>query len=461
MNKYWQVVRTYLGRWRFWIFGGLYAWVALWVVPRYWARTPELQLRAAIAMGLLLSMILACVVGCLAALHLRRLLSGPAAHAVPSFWGPHLLVGAVVSLAVWLAVPSAQADMTGISTLRTIPLHSLAGTLSALVLLWPRAILLLGLVPVSLVWVATERPGSALLVRFFNGEEPIVSIAAIVLAVAAYPIAALILWRTRDRAATFSDDLVIDRSHEVTSLWKQPLLQLRDAAIDWRLSGANHFAWRLRRWLIPCAVSWIEIGLLVALVMVVMTVTGLWSGVEGSLIVATVGGIVVLFIPLSSWRFRCTALAGECTRPVARRQFVRQFMSAMLWDFAAWTAVAALVSALGHLPMFWVGEPDALSILGVVGIHVAVLWSVSVLLYGTALATIRLRYWLPWFLGLFIGSILGGVYLIAQLVYWWSEVFKFPEHPSMGIGIVVTVFSGIGLLLGSLTYRRWLTMEIP
>jgi hypothetical protein len=457
MNRCWQVARTYHGRWRFWIFGGAYAFYALWMFPRHLATIRESQIQAWVAQGLLLSMILASAVGCLAALHLRRLLSGPAAHAVPGFWGPHLLVGAVASLAIWVAVPWAQADLAGLSPLRVIALDSLAGTLGALVLLWPRAIFLLGLIPASLVWVATQRPGSALLIRFFEGEMPIVSIAAIVLAIVAYPIAALILFRTRDRTATFSDDLVIDRSHEIASRWKQPLLQLRDAAIDWRLGGAGHFTWPLRRWLIPCAVSWTEIGLLLGLVIVVMTATGLASwNVGGAWIVAAVAGITVLFIPLSSWRFRCMALTPECIRPVTRRQFVRQFMSAMLWDFAVWTAVAALVSALGYLPLFWGGAPDVLKILGT---HAVGLWSTSVLLYGTALATIRLRYWLPWFLGLLMGSIIGAAYLL-RLSLWLVKEFNFVQRDGVQFGLVVAVFSGIGLLLGFFTYRRWLRMDL-
>jgi hypothetical protein len=194
------------------------------------------------------------------------------------------------------------------------------------------------------------------------------------------------------------------------------------------------------------------------LVIVIMTATGLASdNVGGAWIVAAMAGMIVLFIPLSSWRFRCTALAAECTRPVARKQFVRQFMSAMLWDFAYWTAVAALVSALGYPLMFFAGEPDVLKILGV---HAVALWSASVLLYGTALVTIRLRYWLPWFLGLLLGSILVGAYLIAYLAYWWVKVLKFQDHPSLGTSLVLAVFSGIGLLLASFTYRRWLRMEI-
>ncbi|MEX0678174.1 MAG: hypothetical protein WD063_13915 [Pirellulales bacterium] len=459
MNRYAQVARTYLGRLRFWIFGGLYLWVALVILPTRWATPHERPDRGLVATGLLLSLLLSGVTGSLAALHLRRLLTGPAAHVVPGFVGPHLLVGALVSPVIWAAVPWAQANMTAMSPLRVIALGSLAGTLSALVLLWPRAIVLLGLLPVFLVWIATQRPGAALLVRFFNGEEPLASTAAIVLAVLAYPIAALALVLARDRAGTFSDELVLDRSHEVTSRWKQPLLHLRDAAIEWRIGSPGRFAWQWRRWLIPCAASWTEIGLLLALVIAVVTATGLASGnADAALLVAAVAGIVVLFIPLSSWRFRSMALAGECTRPVTRRQFVRQFMGAMLWDFAGWTAVASLVSALGYLPLAWAGEWNLLSQFGG---HAAILWTLSILLYGIALATLRLRYWLPWFLGLLIGSLFTMGYVLSWLTYWWNQVPKLQQfRPFLGVTVFIVVLAGFGLLLGALAYRRWLTMEV-
>ena len=455
-----QVARTYWRRPRFWVFGGCYLFAALVGVPR-WGLTYH---PSPFDLALFVSVMLACVVASLAALHLRRLLSGPVAHVVPDFVAPHLAIGALVSLLIWVAIPCAQAAITGHGVFYLVSLHALAGVLGALVLFFPQSILLLGLGPLAAMWASVPHRTGALFLRSFGaGEEPATGALVIALGVLTYPLAALALLRTLDRSATFSDDLVVDRSHQVSSRWKNWLLGLRDPTIEWQLNARGDLGGAVRRWRIPCVVSARELLLLVGAVAGWMVAAWLAVGdPEAPLLVANLASFVALFIPLSSWRYRATALAGEFMRPVARAVFVRQFFAAMVLDFCSWTLLATLLMAIGLISLL----PEAPTKLADVPYVVfglccwaIFLWALAALLYGIALATLRVRYWLPWFAGLFLAALFGIGYGVIGTFHWHAQAFGRANNNYLFAALVLA-FAGFGCALGWWAYRRWLTMDI-
>jgi hypothetical protein len=445
---------TFLGRWRFWILGAVYLLVA-WVMA-YDAAQPGLPHDWFLV--LFWSLMMAGLVASMAGLHLRRLLSGPQSWIVPGYAGPHLVVGAVASLAIWVAVPLLQSWLCGSSPTLGIAWHAPAGVLLALVLVWPRACLLLVAAPIAVSMLANRYPALALFfTELFKGQRPAGEAAMILVALAAYPLAATGLLLTRDRTAPYSDDLAVERSHEPRNRLVERLLALRDAAIEGQLQGPRSPIWSIGRWRVPGAVSWLEWGLQLAAVLVAMG--GVWwaTGDPGAGFAVTIAAAaVMLFIPLGLWRYRCRALAAEFMRPVSRTTFVRQAMAAMLWDFAMWTALASLVGMIPYLPLSR-REPD---VWRMAYYHLVGFWAIATSLYGVALATLRLRYWLPWMLGLFVASIVA---VGSCLSFVESLHLRLPPHPWLGEALFlmwIAVLALPGVLLGLWTYRRWLRMEI-
>ena len=306
--------------------------------------------------------------------------------------------------------------------------------------------------PLGLGWGAVNWPGTRFVALWIEGV-PEVSWLAIVLTVAAQPAAvAWYLW-SRDRTATFSDELAVQRAASVEGGWLVKRLGLRDAAIASRVQGLRRRGNRLGRWQIPCTVSAAElVALAVLLIAVVAVVDSLTHDGGAGLFVCSAAGVVALFVPLDRWRFRCQALSGELMRPVSRERFVRQFLAAMLLDFGLWTLIATALTLFGYATTLWFGTRG---VPAMIVQHVVMLWSIALLLYGTALVTLRLRYWVSWMLGLFL-LLTMSIFLLTPLLFQWLAWWSATLHRAL----VASEFAILGIALIGVTYWRWLRMEV-
>ncbi len=95
MSKYGRVAQTYLYRPRFWTFAAVYLLMVYW-----WFSGIDKPL------WMFASANLGALAGAFLALHLRRQFGTAAARVVPGFAVPHLLVGFVAGLLVWLVFPA-------------------------------------------------------------------------------------------------------------------------------------------------------------------------------------------------------------------------------------------------------------------------------------------------------------------------------------------------------------------
>src|SRR5262245_22698964 len=95
-SPYWPIVQNYLVRLRFWVLAVLYALTLSSSLQ--WRFAPEL-----IAFFVFVN----CLIASFLALHLRRQVTGPAAHLVPGYAAPHLIVSALVTLTIWGLIPGA------------------------------------------------------------------------------------------------------------------------------------------------------------------------------------------------------------------------------------------------------------------------------------------------------------------------------------------------------------------
>jgi hypothetical protein len=469
MNKCCHVVLTYLYRPRFWISGTLYLMVSL-VLGNLMNTSRHQNLKwegfdAEYHMAC--SVLFACIVSSLVALHLRRQFAGANVQLVPGFRGPHLMVGALASAMVWIAVPWGVAALTETRPLITIAAHSLAGVFLAIVVIWPKAIVLLGAVLYWMMWsLSGLLTSKSYGILYLLDSHPVAAASMIVLAVMGYGIAAVFLLRLSDNTIAASDDFVVETpgAERATGRWRNRWFALRDAEIDWQLAGREHWLWPYRRWRIPGAVSWSALG--ATIVLVVVLIVASWFIKRDPvvpLLVAIVCSGVMLFAPFSSWRFRCNSLGCEFMRPVTREHFVRQFVMAFALDFFLWTSMASLITIPGYFALIWEDKSFSASVLWV---HLAVLWSIAILLYGIGLVTLRFRYWVPILISYFLASVVAIMISLGMLINWFERWFRDSTGISHQIvGVILLMFAlaapaSMGLLLAWRTYRRWLDMDL-
>jgi hypothetical protein len=449
MISYWtnaclQVARTYVHRVRFWITGGVYLFIAL---------TPNKPDAA----NVVLSAIIATILASFVALHLRRQFGGPAAKIVPHFAIPHLAVGAAISLGIWVIVPSIQAWRMGLPAWGPIGTHAVAGLLLAAVVCWRHALLLLVSLPLLLFATRSSlhffNPQSAYY-RFPAGELPGQSMAMVLVALIAQAIAAVFLLRMSDRQLTVSDDFAVEMppADSASGRWNEWWYGLRDTAAGYYLADVGRGWWRLNRWRVPVAASWVQMAIVALVGLALSGLTWFASGrVEGALIGAEIVAFGMLFIPLNAWHMRRGAMALEFTRPVTRGRFFVEIALALAVDLAAWTVLA---SALSCLVVYLVlrHEPEPWS---VVGIQLGFLWVLAILAYGLGLATFRLRYWLP----LMVLASLAWVWLTtAGLVLYRLSQGGLPGNfPAYWFAGSAVLTSG---LLTLLTLLRWLRADV-
>jgi hypothetical protein len=449
MNKYLHVVHSYMRRPRFWIFGLCY----LAIVGLFSLDPPEARI--------CFSVLFACIVTGLGALHLRRQFATPQAHLMPDFFLPHFLVAVAASSLVWIVVPWWEAVQIHISPLAVISIHAMAPLVMAVVVLFPKAIVSTPLAPILVAWMLRTRKDFPFAASFLAGNEPLVSWGLIGLAVVGYGLAAWRLSRLSDVTVATSDDFSAEapRSDLQSNRWMERLLGLRDAAIDRRLMRAAGRGALLATRRIPGTISLAELALFSVAILVLMPLA--WFAIRdaaGAWLVMTVGTGLMLFAPFSTWRFRCNALAMEFMRPAARGSFLRQILAAMALDFCLWTGVATAVVAVGYL--FLISEPG-FSFPHAFWAHAAIMCALSVLLFGIGVSTLRFRAWMPLFIGLLVLSVVAAgytVYLVAELNLRWYGNRNLSGYDVVGTFTAVCVT--IGLILTWGTHRHWRTMDL-
>lgn len=446
MDKYWQVALTYLRRPRFLIAGSVYLATSWWWVP---ALDSDLRVLSSAEM--------ACILACFIALHARRQFGTPGRGVVPGFAVPHLVVAALASAFVWIAVPWIQAELSVARPWNAIAVHSIAGLFLALVVIWPKAIAILAASPVVIVWAwsLSLTTKSSFFLRLIEGNEPNWSAALVVLAVLAHPLAAIVLLRLGEQGTAANDDFSIEtiRSDRPLGRWDRLMLVSRDASVERRLAGVGHRWWAVERWRIPVAVSWSQLALVTLCVAIMMAVAAWFRGGAAALVAVWMATAVMLIMPFGPWNARRHALAIELMRPVARLHYFRELAAALALDVCLWTGLASAISVFAVI--LAVRPEPGISRWGAIAVYLTVLWGMAVWLYGVALVTLRLRYWIPLIVTLGIVWSLG-----TWSIFIWRASTVHHTPMTLATPFEWSLFSAAaGLLLAWSAYRRWLEMD--
>lgn len=443
MNSYLQVLRTYLGRLRFWLITPVYLLVA-----GFWTR-PEMVNE----LNVLASVAVASTLACFVALHLRRQFGSAAAHLTPGFAAAHLAVGAVLSALLWIGVPAWQAWRGAMPAATAIAAHAPAGLLLALVIVWPRALMILAAGPVLVAWAATMhgRHVADRLAEWLTQDWPAISYALIALAAAAQVAAGWRLTKLGDQDAV-SDDLGahLGSSESVTGLLDEWVLNWRDAVVNRRLAHAGTGLWAIQRWRVPVATAWIQLALF-PLCAGGAALIAYQSGADDM----TIGGVlalvtaVFLLAPFSAWRGRRYTIGSELLRPVSRDQYFAEMAAALACDVAMWFALLSTATVASGV-LFYSRHPrevvpDTLA-------HLAVLWALGVFLWGFGLLTMRRSYWLPILL---IGTTLWSYVSVVVVVLALHYAHVFHSEPLLTPLCWALLSTLAGFLLALWARRRW------
>ena len=144
---------------------------------------------------------LSALAGAFIALHLRRQFGTAAAHLVPGFATPHLVVGLAAGMLLWLVFP-ASLVLAGYWEPKALAMHAIAGLLMALVVWSPRAIILLAGLPVALgLLMDWSRQPDAWLAGIVAHHQLSLTTCAVAVALAAQAAAAWSLLRLDDQSA--------------------------------------------------------------------------------------------------------------------------------------------------------------------------------------------------------------------------------------------------------------------
>ena len=456
MNSYWQVLRTYLWRPRFWVLGFFYL-LLVWGLFFDARMDQEFQRRV----QAIFSAIFASLAGCFLALHVRRQFTTAAAQLVPDFAAPHLVIAALASALLWFIVPSV-AILAGHWPPGALALHACAAILMAIVVCWPRALVVLVAIPVLLIWENRplphgQRPFLELLI---GGELPALAGALVALAFLAQIVAGLMLLRLPRQGVTTNDEFTLDvttSSQDVNPL-NRWFLAGRDAAAE-RLLEARVFR-TIQRWRIPVATSFAQLSIPAICVLAAAGIglaTGEWQG--WSAIATAITCAVLMFVPLGPWHVRRHSMSQEILLPVTRPRFFRQIILSLAFDMALWMTEASAIIAAVALAFRLTDESEFVLLhdLAIVGFCLCLLWSMAFFVFGVGLATMRWPLWLP---------IVAGIALFWFFGAWTSLVSVRIRHPQLRyepfaeLAIFVVMNVLVGLFLAVTTYRRWVRSDV-
>ena len=367
---------------------------------------------------------------------------------------PHLIVGGLISLVLWVVIPSVQAYLLNLHAWGPIGVHAFAGMFLALVICWRQAILLLAGLPILLIGsqISFVLDQNSIANQFIAGNYPLASALAIVIAVLAQPLAAWFLLHLSDQDVSVSDDFAVEipRNDRALGRFDELLLVFRDAVVRHRLADVGHGWWAIQRWRIPVVISWVQM-LMAVIIGTLLAGLSWWGaghprGAVAGIVVATVG---MLIAPFNGWHMRRGALGFEIMRPITRFQFFAEIAAAVALDVAAW---AALASAFACLGCYLIAHSDP-GLFGYLFSLLALLWSAAVLFYGVGLATFRIRYWLP----VMVGMVMGWA-IVASIVV--NALAAANHNPQVNATVRVVVATSLSWLLGGLmitaaTLVRW------
>lgn len=429
-NRCAQVFKTYALRPRFWL-----------LVPPYLITPP------------FVSACVAALLACFLALHMRRQFGTAAAKLVPGFAGPHLIVAGLVSLTVWAGVPTLQAWRFGLRIESVVAIHAIAGLLLALVVIWPRAIVLIVLAPVSVAWIVSnvDRRPAEWLERFASVGDPWVSVPLIALTLVAHGVAGWFLLRLTDQSAVL-DDLASDapRFEGAAGRVEAWLLDRRDAVVTRQLSQVGTGLWAILRWRIPVALSWTQLALYPLTVAAILLPTLRSTSDPGIVILVLVAtNSVFAFAPFANWRGRRHWMAAEVTRPVTRDQYFCETAVALAWDIVLWFSMMGI--AAGFVVGFLSPPVDDRTVLAV-GAYLAVLLGLAVFLFGLGLLTMR---WSYWFAILVLSTIVWSFVSVWSLAVLLAAVKLLMPLPLLLPILWAVVSALVGLKLIQVARRKW------
>jgi hypothetical protein len=450
MNSLWQVARTYLWRPRFWVLGALYLAI---MGLAFWS--PETPAKAQIGISLTLSS----VIVCFTALQLRRTFGNEVVQLTPRYAAPHLAIGLTASALLWLIVPAILV-LIGKWPSTALAAHAVAGIMAGAVAFWPRALIVLVALPFLLSWASDLNPRRPFFSRLVDGGEPFAAAMLFAVALVANAVAVLALVRLPRRGISTNDELAIDAPVN---------LQANNPVVAWMLSARDRAAERLqqarvfcgvRRWRVPVAIPAFQFCLPVVAVLAMAAVGGAFgAAADWTVLATTISVALMVVLPYAPWHQRRRAFQQEFMRPVARGAFFRQMALALGWDVLAWLCLATLLMSVvtAMLASFRSNNDGRVwyEILTTIALFYSILWSISLFLYGLALATIRFRLWLliiaigglVWFIGLF--------FLTVRIALYFSI-----RHDLVPIVAFVVISTAIGLLLVVLTHRRWVAADL-
>jgi hypothetical protein len=236
------------------------------------------------------------------------------------------------------------------------------------------------------------------------------------------------------------------------------LLATRDRAAQ-RL-GELRLLRSIQRWRVPVAISWVQMLLPVLAALAICTVGWLYGEVAASAgaAILLVPAVLVIF-PYGSWHVRRSALSVEFVRPVSRRNFFRQIALAMAFDVCVWMVLASLLSVC-VFPLarnFFMPQGNYWRFMAG---HLAMLWAMALFVYGIALTTMRMRFWLPMIAVTTFAWLIGTWGLFAWVIEHWRPININRDDPLYVI-LVFAMFSAyVGVVVAYLAYRRWLRTDV-
>jgi len=462
-NRYWQVLRTYLERPRFWVLSVTYLLIiCFWFWYYDWNLPAQRQGQA------IISVIYGNLIACFLGLHVRRQFSHAGAQAIPGYAAPHLVVAALLCSILWLVIPLI-AILVGRWPPGALVIHALVAILAGVVACWPRAILLVMALPVYIAWDNRPLPTkhTPLLEQLYQGERPNLAVTLIALAVVSQVVAAIMLLRLPRKGITTNDEFTIETP--TTAVGVNPvndwLLDMREAAAQ-RLTQA-YWLPQVQRWRAPVAIVPALLCLPAAIVAAAALIgflaggsaaAGAWAGLTLAITCA-----VVLLVPLAPWQSRRRAMSQEILRPVTRERYYRQYFAAMALDVVVWTSMASLL-LLAMFISTWYFFPPANRLWGVLvamAFFYSLLWSVATFVFGVGVATLRWRFWLPIVAAITLAWTLGA----WATIFWTGEYLLRsmknldPYMPYLFAGFC-TLTATVGLGLTVITYRRWVRGDV-